>query len=206
MITSYDVYLVFDLETTGLVPGKHAIVEIACCPVSKDLKDLPEFESGVMKVYDDREIAEPALKANGITREQIENGVDSEEVIKKFCKYLKSLSKQGKKIIAVGHNIDKFDLPHLDDFFEVHGEDLSKYINPDFTIDTLMWSRLKWLESTNYKLGTCCQNCNIDLANAHRALSDTRANKELVVSFLSSLRGEGNSSSEDHKRPVFEWK
>lgn len=206
MKTSIEVYLVFDLETTGLKPDKNAVIEIACCPISKDLKDLPEFESGVINIYDDREVSEQALKANGITREQIENGVDSEEVIKKFCKYLKSLSKQANKIIAVGHNIDKFDLPFLDDFFDVHGQDLSKYINSDFTIDTLWWSRIKWIESTNYKLGTCCQNSNIDLANAHRALNDTRANKELLISFLSSLREEGDSSSENYKRPVFEWK
>jgi len=206
MKTSCEVFLVFDLETTGLKADKNAILEIACCPVGSDLKDLPEFESGVMKVYDDREVSDQALKANGITVEQIENGVDSEDVIKRLCKYLKSLSKQANKIIAVGHNIDKFDLPFLDDFFDIHGQDLSKYINSDFTIDTMWWSRVKWVESTNYKLGTCCQNCNIDLANAHRAINDTRANKELLVSFLSSLRGEGNSSNKNYKRPIFEWK
>lgn len=205
MKTPYEIFLVFDLETTGLLHQNPAIIELACCPFDKDLKDLKEYQSGIMQIYDNRVVNDSALKANGITREQIEKGRDSKEVIEEFIVYLKSLSKQPKKIIAIGHNIDAFDLPILDDFFQVHRHDLSKYINSDFSIDTMHIARLKWTESDNYKLGTCCQNCNIDIPNAHRAINDTRANKELVKSFISSLRGEGVSLSSNYKRPVFEW-
>jgi len=205
MKSKYDVYLVFDLETTGLLKDNPAILELACSPFDKNLNDLKEYESGVMQVYDNRVITQGALDANGITREQITNGRDSKEVIKEFILYLKSLSKQARKIVAVGHKIDDFDLPILNDFFEVHGYDLSEYINDSFTIDTLSIAHVKWPESVNYQLGTCCQNIDIDIVNAHRAINDTRANKELAKSFIRSLRGEGTATNTNYKRPVFEW-
>ena len=44
MVSPIEVFLVFDLETTGLNPEKNAIIEIACCPFDIHLKDLPEFK------------------------------------------------------------------------------------------------------------------------------------------------------------------
>lgn len=209
MKTPYEVFLPFDLETTGLLNSNPAVLELACCPINKDLEDLPEYESGVIKVYDNRTISPQALMANGITMDQINNGRNSQQVADEFVKYLKKLCKQPKKIILCGHNIDNFDIPIFIDFLQVHGYDLSKLVNTDFTIDTMFWGRIKHLESENYKLGTCCKNVGIDLVNAHRAITDTRANKELVKNYLSSLRGMGVESVDkgQYKRPTFEtWK
>ena len=209
MISKYSVYVPFDLETGGLISKNNPmppILEIACCPFDNTLKDLKEYESGIIKIYDDRTVNQGALDANGITREQIENGRDSQEVADEFVKYLKSLSKQYKKIVLVGQNINSFDIPILIDFLEVHGYDIETLVNTDFTIDTLDWGHVKHLESANYKLGTLCNNVNIDLSNAHRAIYDTRATKELVKNYISSLRGEGSNYNSNYKRPKFEWK
>ncbi len=198
MISPIKVYLVFDLETTGLSAEKNALIEIACCPFSNDskLSDLKEYHSGVMKVYDNREITQGALDANGITREQIENGKEPEEVLKDFCKYLKSLSKKSAEIVLVGHNIDKFDIPFLDNFFSLYGLDLFNYVNGNFSIDTMWWSRIMWEESNNFKLGTCCSNLNIGISGAHRAVADTRGNKELIKVFINNMRGEVETKQE----------
>jgi nifR3 family TIM-barrel protein len=57
-------------------------------------------------------------------------------------------------------------------------------------LDTLDMVRMVWDERPNYKLGTCTSHINQDLVQAHRALPDTRANKELVKYLLKGMRGE----------------
>lgn len=208
MKSQIEVFLVFDTETVGLIQKGiiPAMIEIACCPFNQQLEDLKEYDSGVFQVYADKPISPQALAASGITFGQIENGRPSQQVADELVKYLKSLSKKPNKICLVGQNIDAFDIPILMDFLEIHGHDLSKLVNTDFTIDSMWWGRVKHPESINYKLGTLCENVNIDLANAHRAINDTRANKELVKQYIASLRGEGNSVNNNYKRPKFEWK
>lgn len=216
------VYLVFDTETTGLKSRHHwykkkgekeetngnaGLIELACCPIDNELNDLPEFDSGIISLAEDREINQGALDANGITREQIENGRDPKEVAKEFQKYVKTLSKSANKIILAGHNINDFDIPFLTDFLEEQGVDLFKLVNKSHTIDTLLWARCKWVELPNYKLGTCCEKSEVDLVDAHRAINDTRANKKLLKDFLKKLRGEGSQkvTEEEYKRPRFQF-
>lgn len=50
--------LVFDQETTGLKASEHAVIEIACCPFDANLKDLPEYDSGIISIYDNRAITD----------------------------------------------------------------------------------------------------------------------------------------------------
>lgn len=199
MKSSIQNFVVFDTETTGLVALKNSIIEIACCSFDHSLTDLKEFESGVMKVYDNREIQQGALDANGITREQLSNGRDPAVVVKELIKYLSSLKVGNAKPVLCGHNADSFDIPFLDNMFSVFKEDLSKYVNTNFTIDTMWWARCKREEQTNYKLGTCCELENIELIDAHRAITDTRATKELVKTFLRGLKSEATAGSKENR-------
>jgi DNA polymerase III alpha subunit (gram-positive type) len=207
MKSNCQVFLTFDIETGGLLPEKHAILEIAFCPFDNEFNELPEHTTGIIKPTS-REIDQRALDANGITREQINNGITEKEAFIKLEEYLKKL-KRGKDLpIPCGHNIDKFDLPFLFLWFQEQGKDLGKYINLDYTIDTMWRSRETWTEQVNYKLGTCCQSAGISLMDAHRAINDTRANKELVKYFLlgqRGLRGSGESAKENKFRKTFEF-
>lgn len=206
MISPVHNFVVFDCETTGLVKEKHAIIEIACCAVDFDMNNLKEFETGVMKVYGMREITDGALNANGITRQQIENGKDPKEQIELLCSYLKSLAVGKNKPILVAQNGDKFDIPFIDNMFTFFGKDLSKYVNIDITIDTLWWGRIKWKELTDFKLAQLCSAAGIELVGAHRALNDTRATRDLFKTFIKSLRSEGESKSlEIRHRANFEF-
>jgi DNA polymerase III alpha subunit (gram-positive type) len=200
MKSSITNFVVFDLETTGLYKDKNSILEIACCGFDFNLNDVKEFDSGVMQIYDNREVSPQALQANNITMDQIENGRDPKTVLDELIKYLESMKVGRNKPVLCGHNIDKFDIPFLDNFFSTFSKDLAKYVNEDFTIDTMWWSRAKWEEQTNFKLGTCCEISGIELVNAHRAIHDTRANKELVKSFLRGLRSNSSGSESKEKR------
>jgi DNA polymerase III alpha subunit (gram-positive type) len=206
MISPVQNIIVFDLETTGLKPDKNSLIEIACCPIDKDLKDLEEFDSGIIAVYDNREVTEGALKANGITRDQIENGLDPQKVADKLVAYLKKMKVGRSKPVLAGHNIVKFDLPFLEDFLRVHGHDLFKYVNKDHFFDTMWRARERWGELQNFKLGTCCEEAGVELIDAHRAINDTRANKDLVKYLLRNLRNDSTGSKEEtYKRPVFQF-
>ena len=197
----YDfVFMVFDIETTGLSAEKNSVVEIACCPFDMKLNDLPEYYSGVIRPIEGREIQQQALDVTGITRQQLDSGNDGKVIVNDITKYLKSLGKQSN-IILVGHNINHFDIPFVVNLFEYHDKDFGKLVNLKFTIDTMHWSRIKNLEQSDYKLGTCCSTENITLTDGHRSLSDTRANKELAKIYLRNLRGEETTATKKTIRP-----
>jgi len=183
--------VVFDIETTGLVSEKNAIIELACCSFDNNLNDIKEYESGIMSIYGNREVQKAALDANGITMEQIKNGREASGVVKELISYFKSLRKGRNKPILAGQNSDKFDIPFLSNFFEFFGEDLTEHVNVDFTFDTMWWGRVKYTESINYKLITLCEKEGIQLVNAHRAINDTRATKDLLKTYIRCLRQEG---------------
>lgn len=199
-------FVVFDIETGGLSSEKNPILEIAACSFDIELNDIDEYESGIINVPEGKEITEGALKANGITREQIAKGRDPKEVVDEFYKYLGSLKKGNSKVVLVGQNIDKFDIPFICTFFNDYGKDISQVVNIDFTIDTMRWGHVKYPELTNYKLGTLCEENKVELVNAHRAMNDTLATKELAKVFIRSLRSESNVKEKEVKyRKSFEF-
>lgn len=194
-------YFVYDLETSGLKPDKAAVIEIAVIILNENLNKIAEYSSGIMRVYDDRDIEQAALDHNGITRQQIEQGRDSKEVYKELIKFIKDTKITKSKLIMCGQNIIKFDNPHLEDFFRVHGGDLWKHVDGGFFLDTLLLGRCKHIESENYQLGTLCKNVGISLTDAHRAMRDTRANVDLIINYIRALRGEGAGATKKEERP-----
>lgn len=193
-------FVVFDLETGGLLSKNWVppITEIAICVVSNDLEDIGEYSS-LIKVYKDTsEYKKEALQASNITLDMCNTqGKDKEEILTSIINILKKNKVGTSKPILVGHNIDAFDIPILDNFFTENGQDLSKYVETKFTIDTLWWSRMKYPELSNYKLGTVLESANVDLVNAHRAINDTKSNKVLFVQMMKSLRNQALSSTLD---------
>lgn len=190
-------FIVYDLETGGLVTKSWIppITEIAMCVVSNDLEDIGEYSS-LIKVYKEtQEYKKEALQASNITLEMCNSqGKDKSEVLKDIINIFKKNKVGSAKPILVGHNIDAFDNVILDKFFTENNEDLSKYVETKFTIDTLWFSRLKYPDLTNFKLGTVLEVSGIDLTNAHRALNDTKGNKDLFVQMMKCLRGQGTQT------------
>lgn len=199
-------FVVFDLETGGLSHEKNPVLEVAMFVLTNDLDNGDEYDS-LIKPYGDLVIQKEALDSNGIDMGVVENmGKNIDVVVNDLCKFLQSQKVGREKPILVGHNIDKFDIPFLNSMFEFCKKDLSKFVNDNFTIDTMWWSRIRWQESPNYKLGTCVQNAGIELVNAHRAVADTKATRELVKKFLMGLRSNGSTVGEEKRfRNSFEF-
>ncbi len=193
-------FVVFDLETGGLNEDKNPVLEVAMFVLTNDLENGDSYDT-LVKPYGDLEIQPQALVANNIDLDVVEkNGKEIGVVVNEMSKFLKDQRVGREKPILVGHNIDHFDIPFLNAMFNFVGKDLSKLVNDKFTIDTMWWSRIRWQESVNYKLGTCVQNAGIELVNAHRAVADTVATRDLAKQFLMGLRSGGDPEGNKEKR------
>lgn len=205
-------YVIIDTETGGLPNSKSkafidiALTEIACVTVNSNLEITNKWSS-IIKPYKKGLIySELAEKVSGLGRKQCEEkGKDVNIVLREFIKELIKAKEVGKLPIFVAHNTP-FDAPFIVNMFEFCKEDLFKYIQ-DQPEDTLRWSRMLWTESTNYKLGTVCENANITLSDAHHAITDAEATAKLWIYFLKNLRGLGtkiDKSEEKRFRHTFE--
>jgi DNA polymerase-3 subunit alpha (Gram-positive type) len=195
-MTHDSVIIVLDTETGGLSPKTAALAEIALCPFDmQTLEDLQEYSTLIKPYNENLEYNPKALEANGLTMDQINSGNEAKEVVKNLKTYLKSFKRGRNKPILAAHNA-KFDIGFIEAFFSEFNVKIWDYFEKSCTLDTMWLGRLTWKESVNFKLGTCCQNAGIDLVNAHRALNDTRATKNLVKFFINNLRTTGGDSIE----------
>jgi len=193
--------VVFDLETAGLVPAKNPLLEIGLINLNWKLEEVKRYNSIIApydkgnweKEYPFGKYESKALEVNKLTMKEIQSGKKSDIVLNEVIEIFKDCKKRsGKRPICAGHNIISFDIPYLANFFARHKKDLFDFVEKDVCIDTMWWGRLKYEESTNYQLGTCCSNEGIDLLGekSHTALGDVESNTELVKIYLRGLRGE----------------
>ena len=195
-------YAVYDLETTGLKPNIHGVCEVAIMMVdSVTLEELGRYEAivapyQIITDYDDdgkpiKEdyICDPiAFKINGFTKQKIETKGRS---AKQICQEIKAFEKKhrsgGKKSILVGHNIIRFDNPHLDQLFESKKEELEKVFSSTYFKDTQTMSHDMFPDKTGkgeHTLDTLCERLGVDKFDAHSAMPDVVANAGAFIKML----------------------
>lgn len=200
-------FIVYDLETGGLITkdkttGERVIppiTEFACSILNNELEVVEEIDIFIKPYKPDTCYAAEALKVSNITLDLCrEQGIEALEAAKKIIDIFKKAKapSQGKKPVLCGHNIDSFDNIILDTFLSEFQQDLSKVVDSDFTIDTKWWGRMAYPDLPGFTLSDCLMRENIDNEQAHRAIGDVRANKELVVKMLQKLRGQGSLFTE----------
>jgi len=121
-----------------------------------------------------------------------------------------------QKPILAGHNWTDFDNDFLIAIFQHCKKDLSKLLTgrTDYfgnfqpaCIDTLHLSRLKWQDDetmNDFKLGTVIEKSGLELPDAHRAMNDVVANKDLLVAFVNDLRVDNSGMGLSRKLRVRE--
>lgn len=133
---------------------------------------------------------EEAYKTHGISKETIEGYFPAKEIMPKiadfFMDYGKGFSDKGKfeKLYFAGYNC-KFDWEHLDELFKRYTE----YKMTDFfetkTLDVfeqvMRATEMGIIDTVNKQLGTVCKSLEIPIENAHDALGDIHATRELGV-------------------------
>jgi DNA polymerase III alpha subunit (gram-positive type) len=194
-------YVVLDCETGGFTATKNPITQIAAIAVDHSrFAELRQYQTFV-KPYNNLVIEDQALNATMVSMRDIQSGIDHRILVKNLIEFFKAINPTGKKQtrpIIVGHNI-KFDRGFLEYLFELNGKNLYDYVQ-ETMIDTIHLAKMAWDHemkndeaNNSYKLSSCCSRAGILLNDAHGAMNDTIATKELWLFFARRLRNSGGS-------------
>jgi DNA polymerase-3 subunit epsilon len=164
--SNYGKFVVLDVETTGLNPGEHRIVELCLLTVEDgDIKEIwnqrfnPEGPVGKTEIH-------------GITDADVADAPYFRDTIEE-------LSMRIKDVVLVAHNA-RFDLAFLRAEFERSG------------IKTPWLPSICTLQASNYyqphlsrrRLADCCEDLGIEISGAHSANGDSVATAKLFHYYL----------------------
>lgn len=185
-------FVVFDLETTGLNPSQHEIIEIGAVKI-KNGKKIAEFNSFI-----DPGVKIPAkiTEITGINQSMVAGAPGLKEVINDFINF----ADQG---VLVAHNAD-FDYGFIRSALQKLAIEKSDYT----VLDTLGLARALVKDSRNHKLNTLAKYFGVDLENHHRALDDAVATAEVLTNLLELAENEQCSSLMEinHLISKIDWK
>lgn len=152
------------------------------------------------------------------TVEKLENlGQEAKQVCLEIIDLFESIKSSSKfhKIILVGHNVI-YDIPFLQYLFKLFNKDLDKYIEgyrdaygnfqPVF-FDTQYLSRARSTdEKLKHNLTDVAFREGIELIDAHNAMPDTLATKNVFVSFLHSFRNSKLSNNQSESTQISKFR
>jgi DNA polymerase III epsilon subunit family exonuclease len=173
-----------DVETTGLDPNRHEIIELGCVLARQvpmegkgsRLEFVEEFEYRILPEH--LEDADPeSLMINGFTAERWADAVPLEVAMEQFSEKVRGAS-------FVAHNVS-FDLAFVEKAFKRTGvKNLMHYHKID-TISLAFAILYHNPEVQKFSLRALCEYFGIQNKNAHTALSDARATFELYKHLMS---------------------
>ncbi|MGI6174902.1 MAG: PolC-type DNA polymerase III [Christensenellales bacterium] len=170
-------FVVFDIETTGLMPQKDAITEIGAVKiVGGDVIDT--FASFVNPM---RPIPQQITKLTGITDEMVQDAPETKQVLKEFLAF-------SKGCVLMAHNAP-FDMGFINVFAKRAGLELD---NP--VVDTLELSRKLFSELKSHKLNILAKHLGIDMGSHHRAVDDARTTGQIWVACAKRLQEQGSQT------------
>ncbi|PWT94278.1 MAG: hypothetical protein C5B53_13575 [Candidatus Melainabacteria bacterium] len=161
-------YLFVDLETGGLTPDRHSVLQIAAVITDQNLCVQSYFMSYV-KPHPSLIVTPEALSINQLRLEELEMAPDEALVAQALSNFASLTS--GKPRFA-GFNC-KFDLQFLDELWRRQGITIPPYKVP--WLDVLDVARIKPefdSQLVNFKLGTLAEHMGIDNKSVHDALAD----------------------------------
>ena len=171
-MTKIKTILFVDLETTGLNPGAHDVVEITA--YLTDLHGWHVYRKVSTLVCGDLTRADPAAMAvNGITAEDLVGAPRGEEVGRQLADILQD---DRYEVVAwAGQNVGAFDLPFLRAMAPSALGTHNRYV-PYHAIDnaSLAWPLFLKGEVPNLKLETLCTYFGVPNAGAHRTEADVK--------------------------------
>ncbi len=174
-------FIVLDLETTGLSPKDDAIIELAFIKI--DRKSFQEIERFSTFINPEREIPEFISQITNIFDTDVVDAPKFDDIRDNIEDFIEGYP-------LIGHNIS-FDLRFLD----AYGINLSK--NPP--IDTFFLANFLCYQEKSLNLWYLCEVFDIPLDNAHRAIDDTIATVKLFQKLIEKLQ------SVSYKYGIFLW-
>lgn len=159
-----DEMLVFDVETTGLEPKSHRILEIGAVLFNKaDYLKTGEISTFQCFVKHPEPISAEITKINGITNEMVMDGHSEYEALERFFEFVGA-----RDMYAYNGKFDK-------DFINAMAKRSSYSREPviEEVIDIYKFIKENWEIKPNYKLTTVAKFLKIDSSGAHRAVKDS---------------------------------
>ena len=152
-----DVFIVADLETTGLDPENDEIIEIAAIRAHRDSKVHETFSALVRPT---KRVSKKISRMTGISQEMLDSeGESLESVVQQFIEFIGPLR-------LVFYNAP-FDLAFLRKAAARARRELSNPVS-----DALEMARRAYPGLRSYRLETLAKMGGFDASGAHRALAD----------------------------------
>ncbi|MEY8337181.1 PolC-type DNA polymerase III [Lachnospiraceae bacterium 62-35] len=167
-----DIYVVFDLETTGLSPEKNRIIEIGGVKVEKG-RITDRFSTFVNP---DVPIPYEIEKLTGINDNMVLSAPMIEQALPEFLDFCKDA-------VLVGHNAS-FDVGFIAYNCRRQGISFSPTV-----VDTVALAQMLLPGLNRYKLDMVAKALGISLLNHHRAVDDAKATAEIFLKFVEKLKG-----------------
>jgi DNA polymerase III epsilon subunit len=156
-----DVFIVFDLETTGMKPQEgHEIIEIGAVPILDGR--VREDCAFVSLVNPDRLIPEDARAVHGISDEMVREAPRIDVVLPEFLRYCGAHA-------LVAQNAE-FDVS----FLRAACGRLELAPPPGPVHDTMLLSRQLYPGEKRHGLDDICRRLGLDIGRRHRSLDDVR--------------------------------
>lgn len=162
------VYVIFDVETTGLSVANHKIIELAGVKMQNG-KVIDRFESFINP---HQKIPRNIIELTNITDDMVENAPEIDEVIRKFIHFI------GDSVLAA-HNA-RFDIGFLQAACRQQG--LPPITNP--AVDTLELARFLYPSMKNHRLNTLADKFKVKLESHHRAVDDSEATGHILFHLI----------------------
>jgi DNA polymerase III epsilon subunit-like protein len=171
---------VFDIETTGLLPDRDHILQIALVEIKNGQLTGIQREWKV-NPGDQVPIPQEVLRLTGLNEPELRAAPPLAEVFPQFHRAV------GNAVVA-GHNVKYFDLP----FIRAAKRQLA-IDTPRYYIDTLLLARRLRPAQQNHRLATCAREYRLsfDPGTLHDALEDTLLCAELLLHQIREMRDRG---------------
>ncbi|MFW5998166.1 MAG: PolC-type DNA polymerase III [Bacillota bacterium] len=167
-----NIFVIFDLETTGLNAQTEEIIEIGAVKL-QDGKIIDNFSSFIKP---NKDIPKKITEITGITEDMVKGSPGKEEVLTDFKDFIQDC-------VLVAHNAD-FDYSFLRNNFKK-----CDLLDKDYSLlDTLGLSRALLPDLKNHKLNTLTEHFKINLEDHHRALNDAEATGKLFLELIDECK------------------
>ncbi len=168
-----DEYVIFDLETTGLMKETDKIIEIGAVKV-KNGKIIDKFSAFVNPKI---KLSEKIIELTNITDDMLENEPDEDIILPKFLKFFGNA-------VLVAHNAN-FDIGFIRQWAKFKNIQINNTV-----IDTVELSKLLFPNLSKYKLDIVAKHLGLSLENHHRAVDDAGCTAEIFIKCSEILKKE----------------